>query len=119
MSTADKNDPFLLYKHLPRLQLTLLYSLISKSRMVGSVKQYDLFLVADPVFTIWNPFDVCLQIPQSAFATFKSWAIPYDLNLKLENGPSGSKAAYTSSIKKLSNNRLFFSMASWVATRAS
>lgn len=108
VSTADKNDPFLLYKHLPRLQLTLLYSLISKSRMVGSVKQYDLFLVADPVFTIWNPFDVCLQIPQSAFATFKSWAIPYDLNLKLENGPSGSKAAYTSSIKKLSNNRLFF-----------
>jgi type II secretory pathway pseudopilin PulG len=108
VSTADKSDPFLLYKHLPRLQLTLLYSLISKSKMVGSVKQYDLFLVADPVFTIWNPFDVCLQIPQSAFATFKSWAIPYDLNLKLENGPSGSKAAYTNSIKKLSNNRLFF-----------
>ena len=108
VSTADKSDPFLLYKHLPRLQLTLLYSLISKSRMVGSVKQYNLFLVADPVFTIWNPFDVCLQIPQSAFATFKSWAIPYDLNLKLENGPAGSKAAYTNSIKKLSNDRLFF-----------
>ena len=108
VSTADKSDPFLLYKHLPRLQLTLLYSLISKIKMVGSVKQYDLFLVADPVFTIWNPFDVCLHIPQSAFATFKSWAIPYDLNLKLENGPSGSKASYTSSIKKLSNDRLFF-----------
>ena len=108
VSTADKSDPFLLYKHLPRLQLTLLYSLISKSKMVGSVKQYNLFLVADPVFTIWNPFDVCLHIPTSAFATFKSWAIPYDLNLKLENGPPGSKAAYTNSIKTLSNNRLFF-----------
>ena len=108
VSTADKGDPFLLYKHLPRLQLTLLYSLISKSKMVGNLKQYDLFLVADPVFTIWNPFDVCLQIPQSAFATFKSWAIPYDLNLKLENGPAGSKTAYTNSIKKLSNDRLFF-----------
>jgi type II secretory pathway pseudopilin PulG len=108
VTTADKSDPFLLYKHLPRLQLTLLYSLISKSKMVGSVKQYDLFLVADPVFTIWNPFDVCLHVPQSAFATFKSWAIPYDLNLKLENGPAGSKAAYTRSIKELSNNALFF-----------
>jgi hypothetical protein len=106
--TDAKSDPFLIYKHLPRLQLTLLYSLISKSKMVGSVKQYDLFLVADPVFTIWNPFDVALHVPTSAFATFKSWAIPYDLNLKLENGPAGSKNAFTRSIKQLSNNRLFF-----------
>jgi hypothetical protein len=108
VGTDVKSDPFLLFKHLPRLQLTLLYSLISKSKMVGSVKQYDLFLVADPVFTIWNPFDVCLHIPSSAFATFKSWAIPYDLNLKLANGPLGSKTSYINSIKKLSNNRLFF-----------
>lgn len=108
MCTDAKNDPFLLYKHLPRLQLTLLYSLISKSKTVGGTKQYELFLVADPVFTIWNPFDVCLYVPQSAFATFKSWAIPYDLNLKLANGPSGSRTSFSRSIKELSNNRLFF-----------
>jgi hypothetical protein len=110
--TQAKNDPFLLYKHLPRLQLTLLYSLISKSKTVGTgptaTKQYDLFLVADPVFTIWNPFDVCLHVPTDAFATFKSWAIPYNLNMRLENGPPGSKTAYSNSIKKLSNDRLFF-----------
>ena len=106
--TSTKNDPFLLYKHLPRLQLTLLYSLISKSKMVDGQKVYDLFLVADPVFTIWNPFDVCLHVPTNAFATFKSWAIPYDLNLKLENGPPGSRTSYTNSIKKISNDRLFF-----------
>ncbi|MCU0749245.1 MAG: hypothetical protein MUF13_06835 [Akkermansiaceae bacterium] len=103
-----KDDPFLLYKHLPRLQLTLLYSLISKSRMANGRKVYDLFLVADPVFTIWNPFDVCLHVPASAFATFKSWAIPYDLNLTLENGPAGSKTSFSRSIKQLSNDRLFF-----------
>jgi hypothetical protein len=106
---AQKNDPFLLYKHLPRLQLTLLYSLISKSKTnAAGKKEYDLFLVADPVFTIWNPFDVCLQVPADAFATFKSWAIPYDLNLNLANGPPGSRSTYTNSIKKLSNDRLFF-----------
>jgi hypothetical protein len=106
---AQKNDPFLLYKHLPRLQLTLLYSLISKSKTnAGGKKEYDLFLVADPVFTIWNPFDVCLHVPADAFATFKSWAIPYDLNLRLANGPSGSKSTYANSIKRLSNDRLFF-----------
>lgn len=103
-----KDDPFLLYKHLPRLQLTLLYSLISKSRMANGKKVYDLFLVADPVFTIWNPFDVCLHVPASAFATFKSWAIPYDLNLTLENGPPGSRKSFSRSIKQLSNDRLFF-----------
>lgn len=107
--TAAKNDPFLLYKHLPRLQLTLLYSLISRSKAIaGGKRQYELFLVADPVFTIWNPFDVCLHVPPSAFATFKSWAIPYDLNLKLAKGPAGSRTSYTNSIKKLSNDRLFF-----------
>ena len=107
--TAAKNDPFILYKHLPRLQLTLLYSITSRSKNTsGGKKQYDLFLVADPVFTIWNPFDVCLHVPEDAFATFKSWAIPYDLNLNFENGPQGSKTAYTNSIKKLSNDRLFF-----------
>ncbi len=106
---AQKNDPFLLYKHLPRLQLTLLYSLISRSKTnAEGKKEYDLFLVADPVFTIWNSFDVCLHVPTDAFATFKSWAIPYDLNLRFANGPSGSKSAYSNSIKKLSNDRLFF-----------
>ncbi len=109
LSTAEqKSDPFMNYKHLPRLQLTLLYSLISKSRIVNSKKVYDLFLVADPVFTIWNPFDVCLRVPSTAFATFKSWAIPYDLNLQLRQGPAGSKTSFNRSIKELSNDRLFF-----------
>jgi hypothetical protein len=109
LATAEqKSDPFISYKHLPRLQLTLLYSLISKSRIVNSQKVYDLFLVADPVFTIWNPFDVCLRVPPSAFATFKSWAIPYDLNLQLRQGPPGSKNSFSRSIKQLSNDRLFF-----------
>jgi len=107
-TTDQKSDPFIAYKHIPRLQLTLLYSLISKSRMVNGKKTYDLFLVADPVFTIWNPFDVCLRVPPSAFATFKSWAIPYDLNLQLAHGPAGSKTSFSRSIKQLSNDRLFF-----------
>ncbi len=109
LATAEqKSDPFISYKHLPRLQLTLLYSLISKSRIANSQKVYDLYLVADPVFTIWNPFDVSLRVPPSAFATFKSWAIPYDLNLQFRQGPAGSKTSFSRSIKELSNDRLFF-----------
>jgi hypothetical protein len=98
LECGAKADPFLNYKHLPRLQLTQLYSLTSKSSTVAGKKVYDLYLATDPIFTIWNPFDVCLYVPQSYFATLKTWAIPYDLNLTLQGGPTGFRTSYTSSI---------------------
>jgi hypothetical protein len=105
-----KTDPFLSYKHLPRLQLTLLYSLISKSSTVAGQPVYDLYLVTDPIFTIWNPYDVCLHVPNvnTLWPTMKTWAIPYDLNLNLAGGPTGSKTFYTSSVRDLSNTLFFF-----------
>ena len=112
LECGAKADPFLNYKHLPRLQLTQLYSLVSKSRTTTAGKKvYDLYLATDPIFTIWNPFDVCLHVPQSYFATLKTWAIPYDLNLTLQGGPPGSKGSYTSTIgdiyKQGTNNAVF------------
>ena len=98
LECGAKADPFINYKHLPRLQLTQLYSLTSTSSTVAGKKVYDLYLVTDPIFTIWNPFDVCLHVPQSYFATLKTWAIPYNLNLTLQGGPTGSKSSYSSSI---------------------
>jgi hypothetical protein len=106
-----KTDPFLSYKHLPRLQLTLLYSLISKSTTdTAGKKVYDLYVVTDPIFTIWNPYDVCLHIPNDSkiWPTLKTWAIPYDLNLNLQGGPTGSKTSYTLSIKDASKALFFF-----------
>ncbi|MDH4445966.1 MAG: hypothetical protein QE267_12665 [Akkermansiaceae bacterium] len=112
LECGAKADPFLNYKHLPRLQLTQLYSLISKSRTTTAGKKvYDLYLATDPIFTIWNPFDVCLHVPQSYFAMLKTWAIPYDLNLTLQGGPAGSKGSYTSTIGDIyrqgTNNAVF------------
>lgn len=98
LECGAKADPFINYKHLPRLQLTQLYSLTSKSSTVAGKKVYDLYLATDPIFTIWNPFNVCLHVPQSYFATLKTWAIPYDLNLNLQGGPLGSKSSYSNSI---------------------
>jgi hypothetical protein len=105
-----KTDPFLSYKHLPRLQLTLLYSLISKKSTVGTQTVYDLYLVTDPIFTIWNPYDVCLHIPNinTIWPTMKTWAIPYNLNLNLAGGPTGSRTTFNSSIRDLSNTLFFF-----------
>ena len=110
LQCGTKTDPFLSYKHLPRLQLTLLYSLISKSSTVAGQKVYDLYLVTDPVFTIWNPYDICLHVPNASnlWPTLKTWAIPYNLNLNLQGGPSGSKTSYSPSIRDLSNTLFFF-----------
>jgi hypothetical protein len=88
-----KADPFLPYRHVVKLQVTLLFSLISerKAPAIGGNPAYELYLVVDPILTIWNPFDVSLHIPKSAYPTFKTWAIPYDLNLTLKGGPGGDK----------------------------
>jgi len=96
-------NPFLNYQHLPRLQLTQLYSLISKEANVGGDNVYELYLVTDPIFTIWNPFDVCLNVPQSNFATLKTWAIPYDLKLTFKEGTPLAKTDYTNSIGNIYN----------------
>ena len=105
-----KSDPFLSYKHLPRLQLTLLYSLISRKETVSGSPVYALYLVTDPMFTIWNPYDVCLHIPNASnlWPTLKTWAIPYDLNLTLQGGPPGSAPSYSKSIKDVANALFFF-----------
>ena len=110
LQCGRKTDPFLSYKHLPRLQLTLLYSLISKKSTVNAQTVYDLYLVTDPIFTIWNPYDVCLHVPNisTIWPTMKTWAIPYDLNLNLAGGPTGSKTTYNQSIRALSNELFFF-----------
>lgn len=38
-----------------------------------------LHLVADPILTFWNPLDVPVAIPSSAYLSVKYWQIPYDL----------------------------------------
>lgn len=106
--SAAKADPFLPYRHVTKLQATLLFSLISERRTGAAGRdEYDLYLVVDPIFTIWNPFNVSVQIPSSAFTTFKTWAIPYDLDLVLKGGPGGDKNL-RKSIRDLVGQENFF-----------
>jgi hypothetical protein len=109
---SAKKDPFLSYRHVTKLQVTLLFSLVSEVRntFVNGVAKpnYELFLVADPIFTIWNPFNVSIQIPKSAYATFKTWAIPYDLNLTLKGGPGGEKKIQKSILDIVGKSQFFY-----------
>ncbi|MBC2604420.1 hypothetical protein [Puniceicoccus vermicola] len=83
--TAAANDPFLAYKHITQLKCEIIFSLIAEED--GATGKYDLYLVADPIFTIWNPSNIALQIPDSVVSTFKVWRPPYDLTLYLDGVP--------------------------------
>lgn len=88
---ADKaaayDDPFRKYRQLTRVQLTVVYSLISRQNPVDPTK-YDLYLAFDPITTIWNPFNVSVSIPTDAYTTIQSWHPPYQLNVEVV--PPGS-----------------------------
>jgi hypothetical protein len=86
-SSEFVNDPFFRYHHVTKLHTTLLLSLVSESRAItGGKTAYDLFLVVDPIYVIWNPFNVTLQLEAPAYTTFKTWNIPYDIHLTLQKG---------------------------------
>lgn len=46
-----------------------------------------LYLVADPIVTFWNPLDVPVVVPKSAFFSVKYWQVPYSLTISVNGGP--------------------------------
>ena len=105
---SARNDPFLPYRHMAKLQVTLLFSLKSEKVVTAGVTSYNLYLVVDPIFTVWNPFNVCMRVPTSSFLTFKQWAIPYNFNLTLKGGPGGDLAPSTIKISDVIGVGKFF-----------
>lgn len=88
-ASASSPDPFLYYRSVTKLQTTLICSLIAEKSTNNGRDDFKLFLVVDPVYSIWNPFNIPIQIPQSAYTTFKTWTFPYNLRLHLA-GSTGS-----------------------------
>lgn len=88
---AASADPFLYYRSVTKLQTTLICSLIAERRIIDGKPDFRLFLVVDPVFSIWNPLNVPIHLPASSFAAFKTWVFPYDLRLNLAGGPGGGR----------------------------
>lgn len=60
------------------------YQMIVSLRNVGGI----LNVVADPIITLWNPLDVPVVIPTSAFMSIEYFGIPYDLLISVNGGPS-------------------------------
>ncbi len=81
---AAYNDPFRKYHQLTRIQHALVYSMISRPKPGSTTNEHDLLLVVDPIFTIWNPFNVPVYFPAGEYSTFQCWAAPYRLNLRIQ-----------------------------------
>ena len=82
--TQSVKDPFYAYKRLTVMRNTWVVSLMSRRETTpGNRKSHQLYLVLDPILTVWNPFDVPIRIDRRAFQGFKYWNIPYRMNLSI------------------------------------
>jgi hypothetical protein len=84
------SDPFLYYRSVCKLQTTLVYSLKAEKEGTDKEPKYRLYLIVDPLFTIWNPLNVPIHIPTSVYTTFKTWSVPYDLVLNIKGGANAN-----------------------------
>lgn len=65
----------------------LILSLQAFPVSVGAAQLNRVHLVADPVITLWNPLDIPVVIPQTAFISVKYWQIPYTLRVNVNSVP--------------------------------
>jgi hypothetical protein len=80
--TQSVKDPYYAYKRLTVMRNTWVASLMSRCETTpGCSKSHQLYLVLDPILTVWNPFDVPIRIDRRAFQGFKYWNMPYRMNL--------------------------------------
>jgi len=80
--TQSVKDPYYAYKRLTVMRNTWVVSLMSRAEPDPQTrKSHQLYLVLDPILTVWNPFDVAIRIDRRAFQGFKYWNMPYRMNL--------------------------------------
>jgi hypothetical protein len=75
------NDPFFPYRRLTMMRASWVVSHMSRLEDVPSTgkTEHQLYVVVDPVLTIWNPFDVAVKIEPNAFSGYKFWGMPYEV----------------------------------------
>ncbi|WP_035604450.1 hypothetical protein [Haloferula sp. BvORR071] len=81
-ATACQSDDEFYFKQPTIISYQMVLSLGSQT-VNGAT---TLTVVADPIITMWNPLDVPVAIPTSAYMSIKYWQIPYDIMVKLDGG---------------------------------
>ncbi|MCP5534409.1 MAG: hypothetical protein H7A48_14660, partial [Akkermansiaceae bacterium] len=75
---ACQNDEEFDFKMPLIVNYQMVFSFSARKVSSGGKLVNRLHLVADPIITFWNPLDVPVVIPRSAFVSVKFWQIPYD-----------------------------------------
>ena len=76
-------DPYFSYKRLTIIRASWVVSHMSRleeNPQTGK-QEYQLYMVLDPILTIWNPFDVAVNLGPKAYQGFRFWGIPYDTDI--------------------------------------
>ena len=81
-----QNDDFFYFKQPVIISYQTVLSFETRSVLVNNVAVNRLYLVADPILTFWNPLDVPVVVPTTAFFSVKFWQIPYDLFIGIKGG---------------------------------
>lgn len=86
-STAarSKTDEYFHFKQPVIISYQMVLSFEINPVQVDGVTKQRLHVVADPIVTLWNPLDVPVSIPKTAFISVKYWQIPYDLEITVND----------------------------------
>ena len=77
-AAACQNDEFHHFKQPVIISYQLVLSFETRQVTVSGRSVNRLHVVADPIITFWNPLDVPVMLPRTAFMSIKYWQIPYD-----------------------------------------
>ena len=97
------NDPFFRYPQPTPVRFQTIVSFYSaRAGGTDQAPLYKLYLVIDPIVTVWNPFDVSVSFAD-VWNTVKFWQLPYDFTVK-ENGGKTTKLRFDQIIKGVNDN---------------
>ena len=81
-------DPFFRYPQPTPIRFQTILSFYSnRAGGTDETPLYKLYLVTDPIVTVWNPFDVAISFA-GVWNTVKFWQLPYDFVIREDGGQS-------------------------------
>ena len=93
-----KNDTWHHFKQPAIISYQMVLSFETRTILVSGRELHRLQVVADPIITLWNPLDVPVSLPRTAFMSVKYWQIPYTLEVRI-NGSAPRRYPLAASLQ--------------------
>ncbi len=86
-SACAADDEFF-FKQPAVISYQMILSFQAFPEVVNGATVNRVYIVSDPVITLWNPLDIPVVIPQSSYISVKYWQLPYDIVYRVNGGPA-------------------------------